>query len=343
MGKPFTQFLSAMLEGLLKWFGKGRLQPPPAQPSTPPDSADEPARIVTSRVLLLVYDPVMDPASGRRLSQLQGWRRLEELVPAFTVDLVETSAGMARYQIVQRLDLDEFPAKVDGFRYTPATYMDVLRGARPPHTPDQVDYQAILSHFNVLQRVALREIDEVWAFAFPHAGFYESVMGGAGAFWCNAPPLKNTDQCPRRFIVMGFSYERGVGEMLEAFGHRVESMMERVFTPANGGADLWQRFTRYDLVAPGQAQVGNIHFAPNSERDYDWNNPRLVPSGCDDWYHFPHFKNLTRQVNADEWGNGDIRLHHKWWLDHLPRVAGRLNGVHNNWWQYIMDPNQVPV
>ena len=87
--------------------------------------------------------------------------------------------------------------------------------------------------------------------------------------------------------------------------------------------------------------MGNIHFAPNSASDYDWNNPRLVQSRCDAWLHFPGQPGLARKVNADEWGNGDIRLHHKWWLSHLPKVAGRTASVANNWWQYIIDPNLI--
>jgi len=51
---------------------------------------------------------------------------------------------------------------------------------------------------------------------------------------------------------------------------------------------------------------------------------------------FPAFKNDVREVNADEWGNGDMRILHKWWLNHLPKVAGRTSGVVNNWWQYVM-------
>jgi len=33
--------------------------------------------------------------------------------------------------------------------------------------------------------------------------------------------------------------------------------------------------------------------------------------------------------------------HHFWWLSHFPKVAGRKNGIHNNWWQYIANPNYV--
>ena len=37
----------------------------------PADSLTEPAQITQSKVLLIVYDPVMDKASGTTLSQMQ--------------------------------------------------------------------------------------------------------------------------------------------------------------------------------------------------------------------------------------------------------------------------------
>jgi hypothetical protein len=332
-------------------------QPPPAV-TVPADNTTEPARIVTSRVLLIVYDPVVDPASGQKLSQMMNWKRVEDLVNGFIADIQETSGGLARYQIIQRIDVNEFPAKTDGFRYDPVSYMAVLRGGAP-YQPEMVDYQAILTGYNVLPRVANREIDEVWVFAFPHAGFYESTMGGAGAFWCNAPRLAGTAGCDHKFVLMGFSYERGVGEMLDSFGHRAESLLSKAFNcqdfvawaynpsrvpaviDATSSLNLFQRYICFDQIATSQAAIGTIHYAPNSERDYDWDNPRQVLSNCYDWYNFPSFKNDIRQVNADEWGNGDIRAHHVWWLKHLPKVAGRTSGIANNWWQYVMDPNNI--
>jgi hypothetical protein len=169
-------------------------------------------------------------------------------------------------------------------------------------------------------------------------------MAGPGAFWCNASPLNKTEASGRRFVIMGFSYERGVGEMLENLGHRAESILEKTFEGLDGQANLWKRFSRYDKISPGNAALGNIHFAPNSERDYDWNNPRPVQSECDDWLNnFPNFQGTKRLVTANDWGNGDTRQHHLWWLKHLPKTAGRTSGIHNNWWQYVMNPNNVPV
>jgi hypothetical protein len=195
---------------------------------------------------------------------------------------------------------------------------------------------------------------------FPYAGLYESAMGGAGAFWCNAPPLLKTESCPRRFVVMGFSYEREIGEMLHSYNHRCESILAKVFncqdflawtykpnrTPATIKPDqplnLFQRFILFDQIAPGRAAIGTVHFAPNGVKDYDLGNPNPVKSECYDWLNFPNFKGDIRMVTAKDWG-GDEEGYQQWWLNHMPKIAGRKNGIHNNWWQYVANPNNVIV
>jgi len=319
-----------------------RRPPPPSQPTLVPDSTDEPPQQTILKTLVIVYDPVVDIASAKKLSEYMNWNNVEELEKGFMSDILQVSGKLVRYQIVQRTVVDAFPAKVDGYVYDAQTYLDVISGISPPYMPQEADYHAILKRHNILKRVAYNEIDEVWVFNFPHAGFYESIMAGPGAFWCNSPPLTNTGKSKRRFVVMGFSFERGVGEMLENMGHRAESIMEKTFENIQGDDNLWQRFTRHDKTHKGRAALGNVHFAPNSDRDYDWNNVSVVRSECDDWLdNFPRFKGVTREVSADEWGNGDTRKHHVWWMKHFPKVAGRINGIHNNWWQYIANPNNV--
>lgn len=311
-----------------------------------PDDPAEPPLMTVLKTLVIVYDPLVDRASGKKLSEAMQWNKVEDLARGFMSDLLLVSGELARYRIVERLDVDDFPAKVDGYKYDAQTYLNVARGVSPPYMPQEADYHAILEQFHILERVAKGEIDEVWIFNFPHAGFYESIMGGPGAFWCNAPPLKNSEAAGRRFVVMGFSHERGVGEMLENMGHRAESIMDKVFQNMPEDQNLWKRFTRYAKTHPGKAACGTIHFAPNSLRDYDWNNLTPVWSECDDWlYNFPDFKgaDFLRQVTAADWGNGDIRQHHLWWFNHLPKTSGSTNGILNNWWMYLMNPNLVPA
>jgi hypothetical protein len=333
----FWDFLRSLLGGSNPPGGDAT----PSHPATMPDNTTEPARIITSRVLLVIYNPVMTAASGATIIQTMHWNDPDYLANTFIQDILETSGGLARYQIVQRIELNEFPALTDGYRYNPQTYLAAMNKTQPAHQPEYINYQAVLTGLNVLPRIANREIDEVWLMGFPLGGFYESTMCGADAFWCNSQPQTWSTGCNRRFVVMGFSFERGHGEMLHSFGHRAESILARAFSKTQGKANLYAQFALYDKVAPGKAQVGNIHFPPNGERDYDYNNLRQVSSNCYDWYNFPAFKNDIRLVNADEWGNGDMHILHKWWLKHLPKVAGRTSGVANNWWQYIIDPNLV--
>ncbi|GJQ51986.1 MAG: hypothetical protein HKUEN02_08330 [Anaerolineaceae bacterium] len=327
----------------MNFFSLFRRKPAPrAQATVAANSPDEPLETIILKTLVIVYNPIVEPSTGKRLSEFMRWNAVEDLGRGFMSDILQASGGLVHYQIIERIDVNAFPVKVDGRAYDAESYLSVLRGDAPPLAPAEANYYAILKDFNILSRVAKNEIDEVWIFNFPHAGFYESIMGGPSAFWCNAPPLQRTDAAKRRFIIMGFSYERGVGEMLENMGHRAESIMEKTFEKVPTEANLWRRFIRYDKTSPGKAALGNVHFAPNSVRDYDWNNPAAVMSECDDWFHnFPDFKGIRREVSANEWGNGDIRKHHVWWLTHFPKTKGRLNGVSNNWWRYIADPNNV--
>ncbi len=335
------KFFKNILDGLNSIFGSRSAgnKPPQAQPTT----GLEPAVIVSPRVLVIVIDPIIDPATGEKLTQHMKWSRPEDLITTFLADILETSGGLGRYQIVQRVEINDFPVKADGFRYTPQSYLNVVKGGSPAHQPDMIDYQDFLARHKILQLVSANQIDEVWAFGFPYAGFYESTMGGPRAFFCNSDPLPKTASCSRRFVIMGFSNERGAGELLHSFGHRAESIMQQVYLRTAGSANLWQRFTRYDQTSPGQAEVGTIHFPPNGQKDYDYTNTRIVPSRCDDWYNFPNFKGVVKQVDHTEWGGGDIRVFTKWWLKHLPKTNGRTNGIANNWWQYILDPNRVTV
>ena len=344
-------------------FGIGSQAPsagnPAGQVPSLPDSTNEPPQISTPKVLLLIYNPVVDAATGQKMVEYMGWSRPDDLAAAFIGDVLQASNGLVRYQVVQRVELDEFPVLTDGFAYTAATYLDLMRHGAPPHNPTGIDYGAAIKRLNVLQCIADQTYDEVWVMGFPYAGLYESCMGGAGAFWCNGPALANTDTCARRFVVMGFSYERGVGEMLHSYNHRCESILAKVFncqdflawaykpgrSPATISADqslnYFQKFMLFDQIAPGRAGVGLVHFPPNALKDYDLGNPNMVKSTCYDWLKFPNFQGDARMISYTEWGAGDERSYQQWWLKHLPKVAGRQNGIHNNWWQYVANPNNV--
>jgi len=296
---------------------------------------------VKKRVSLIIHNPIVPSSGGLRLNKALKWGDSDALAAGYIADLQDISYGYCNYEIVERVEVDKFPRKQDGFTYKADEFVAAWKARTGFHNPDAVDYDALLDEFDMIEKVNSGAIDEFWLFAFPYAGYYESIMGGPGAFWCNAPPLRGTEIAKRRFVIMGFNYERGVGEMLEDLGHRAESILAQVFERAN--PNLWEQFTRYDKTHPGAAECGNVHFAPNSLKDYDWGNTRAVPSRADHWYAFPNLTGDPRVMTCAEWGNGDIREHHRWWFRHFPHVEGESGGLSWNWWEYVIDPNRVRV
>lgn len=294
--------------------------------------------VVQPRVLAVVFDPAIPGGSGRTLRAECGWNDPRELMAEYTRELAEASGGYLRYRVARTVRVDGLPRKADGFQYDVESYLRCQRAGGGWHQPDTADYERLLRSVGALEAVESGEADEVWLWGPPYAGFWESTMAGPGAVFCNSAPL-GLEGCSRRFVVMGFNYERGVGEMLESFGHRVESMLAHAFGSWRewGGREghAWDEFTAYERVAPGRAGCGTVHCAPNSQRDYDWGNPRPVWSTCDDWPAYPR-RGSPRLVDCREWGSGDIRAHHRWWLAHLPRGEGESQGLRNNWWSYVV-------
>ena len=302
---------------------------------------ESPVVPVYPRVLMIVHDPPVAAEGGHRLTQIFNWNDPARLAQGYIDDLRSCSGGYLNYEIVDRIDADWYPPKEDGFRYTDETFLAAWR-SRKRRQPDRIDYPAQIRAFELDERHRKGEFDEVWFFSFPFAGDYESTMVGPDAFWCNSPPVRGTDHCRSRFVMMGFNYERGVDCMLENFGHRTESIMRRVYANHPARKNVWAHFIQYEETHPGKAQCGNVHFAPNSQKDYDWGNQRPVTSYCDDWLTYPDLPGKPRTVTCGDWGNGDMRKHHLWWFNRLPKAAGAIDGVANNWWQYAVNPNLAP-
>ena len=315
--------------------------PTSTEPLPSSDAKQDQLLPVHPKVLMIVHNPTVPSEGGKRLTQLFGWHDPEKLANDYIADLKNVSGGYLNYQIVDRIDADLFPPKVDGFTYTADEYVEVIRGKRKAHDPDYLDYHKRIEQFDLQNRFNNGDFDEVWFFSFPYGGEYESIMGGPGGFWCNAPAIKNTDRFKRRFVLMGFSMERGTDCMLENFGHRTESIMTKLFERRGNKQNLWKLFTQYEQQNPGDAQCGWMHYAPNSVRDYDWGNPTPVTSYCDDWFTYPDLPRNGKTMTTKDWGGGDMRLHHLWWFEHLPKFPGETDGISNNWWEYAVDPNKV--
>lgn len=319
----------------------------PATPGTRVDGTDfapplSPAHVVV-KTLVLNFDPIVEAQGGKRTHEVYGWTDPRVLAEGYAASVATASGGYVEHQIVDWADVDEYPAMTDGFRYTDESFASAW-ATRTLHEPNATDYRALIAGLGVAERVKSGEVDEVWLFGFPYAGYFESCMAGPGAYWVNGTPLPDIDS-GRKFVLMGFNYERGVPEMLHDLGHRTESILSHVYGSWNLGSSPqhdWDRFTQYDLIAPGNAACGTTHFPPNGTRNYDYFNPDAVTSTCDDWLaNGPYLTGGTTQVSSAAWEPGPYEL---WWLSHLPKKAGvnPVSGEQDNWWKYVVDFNRYP-
>lgn len=315
------------------------------------------------KVLIINFDPVIN-VNGKSVKQhalMEDWSDPYELAEQFAAKMEEVSYGNVRYEIVDTIELNEFPMSKDGRSYTASEYYTTLMKANKETnglyweysgwkefrdeegSAFTFDYAKYFEKYNIFRRVNSGEIDEVWFFRGPMIGLelFESMMVGEDAFFINGDEMV-VPGC-KNFAVYGFNYERGLGEMLEDAGHRMERTMDTIFGDPNYNKDYskyteWEKFTAYDLVAPGHAGVGNVHFAPNSVEDYDWDNYTPVQSSCDTWYNYPNLSGSTKTVSCSDWGYGDTAAHHIWWFKHIPHFDGvnSKTGKYNNWWNYFL-------
>jgi hypothetical protein len=182
----------------------------------------KPLQVKVPKVLVIDFRPAAVP---------QDWRTTPSLVEEFIEAMIQASHKTLVYKIVARLDIPKYPVLIDGRQYNDTTWIQALQddktAIRDPHGNYMLtDYQHILQEYNIMQGIQSNQIDEVWMFGGPYFGFYESRMVGKGAFWCNAPGV---EQNSRRFVMMGFNYQRGGQEMIHSFSHRAESILSRHF------------------------------------------------------------------------------------------------------------------
>jgi len=298
------------------------------------------------KVLVLNYDPYLDVLGGgkKRIHEYYNWSDPHSLSSRYADALTEACGGFVNFSIVDFKDIDEFPVKADGFRYTQAEFKQSWQANTGFHNPDEVDYLKVLQDNNVVSLINSNKIDEVWLWGGPYFGYWEGAMAGPKAFNVNGGVYQNVNS-NRAFVIMGFNYERELAEMLHSNSHRTEATMSKVY----GGWEVdkltttWARFAANAKQSNGVAGVGSCHYPPNADSDYDYGNPNAVMSSADDWLNFPNLTGQKKPVNRDTWGGPDYHLNYmKWWYKHLPRISGTdSEGKLLNWWRYIYDFNET--
>jgi len=292
------------------------------------------------KVLALNFNPRLPNRNNQFAHQAFDWNHARTLSEAYQAAVDSLSGGYIRYRLVEWRNVNAFPVKEDGFQYTPETFVACWTNRETCHDPDGSDYPLLLETYGVVPRINSGEIDEVWIFGAPFFGFWEAAMAGPEAFDINGGVYPDVP-ASHRFAIMGFSYERGLAEMLHNLCHRTEATMTRQY----GGwksdelTSNWARFAANAHQSNGVAAVGSCHYPPNGEEDYDYDNPREVVSSAGDWLDYPNLTSREGPLTRDAWGGPDYQLNYmQWWFAHLPRAEGTNEDGHlNNWWTYVFD------
>jgi hypothetical protein len=192
-----------------------------------------PLKIKVPKVLVIDFRPQAVP---------QEWRSALSLAEEYIEAMIQISHKILIYKIAAKLEIPAYPVLTNGLQYNDATWAKVMQddksAIRDPHGNFMLaDYPRILQDYKILQGIQNKQIDEVWMFGGPYFGFYESRMVGKGAFWCNGPAI---EQSGRRFVMMGFNYQRGLQEMIHSFGHRAESILSRHFNSQDFQNNLYK-------------------------------------------------------------------------------------------------------
>ena len=174
----------------------------------------------------------------------------------------------------------------------------------------RMDYNAILTEFDICNRLNSGEIDEVWIW----------VNGGDGAgfeYTASGPtmndPYSGMNSCGKNMFVMGFDYTRTWDLALHSMGHRMEfAAKNRHYSDYITWDTRDHRYSSpYNTDIPlenGVTGCGNVHFPPTATKHYDYSNMSLVQSNC---------SGTTETITCTAWGctqEGFL----KWWFGYVP-------------------------
>lgn len=305
----------------------------------------------TVNVIVLNYDPILKTQGSLRLHEYMHWSDPYKLTLKLIDDLREASHGYVDYRVVDIIEYDGFPTKRNGFTYDEKTFLGVLKD---PKTAVQgmTSFKAMFEQFDLARRIKEKNVSEIWLWGSPWFDWDElhwKIPGDKIPYQTDNPWFYRPYDIPdvgKTIWIMGFSYERGEGEALEDFCHRIESVMsltigKGVWDHKRNPDNPWTRFTRIDRDFPGESEVGSCHEAPNSSGGYDWSNTREVWTYADDWLTWPKLPRKKKLLNAKTGGWDGIVNHHMWFMKHIPHNPGVTDGFYNNWWQYIVNYDEA--
>ncbi len=224
-----------------------------------------------------------------------------------------------------------------------------------------IDYNELFTELKICEKVNSNQIDELWIGTYPYNGSGEDDMVGPNPFFINGHVVVNTI-CKKNAPILAADYAApgtgpgqsaliGVALTMHSAGHRIESTMRYVSGQPKSGQPQndWQHFS-YAYSDYGRDNqntppfgCGNIHFPPNAEKDYEYDlNSRSTLSYCDEYKKYPLIPTppTSKNISCSAWGCSQLG-YMEWWYSSLPHTDGTSDGLLNNWYEYVFNPERA--
>lgn len=348
---------------------------------TPEDSAvsNNPYTPTEIKLIVAAIDPTLTSTTGKHFGNGEDsiaaseYLRfsLDESVNFWCDNIEEMSNQTVNVKVVDTVIIDEFPQYITGESLDNESFQEIFKRDKdgygmwyegitsdeykPYDTWGDLDYKYYIDKLDLVNRRNAGEFNMVMLLGIDPLSPYETCIVGNKPFWINGEGIEADCE---NFVIVTPTFSRQDGS-LENIGHLAENMLGYIYGPIDytpgsmDGSDYealndWQKYCLCKYLATPDTEVygyGTVHFAPNSESDYDWENDTPVKY-YKDWKNGKDIQEFTASgeyLTKPEYFHDNSEVAHiRWWFSNMPCKSGRdENGYYNNWWKYIFTPDYV--
>lgn len=214
----------------------------------------------------------------------------------------------------------------------PSTEVEIVQvinhqSKRPSGGGDwEESYKQILQQDNVCETIKNQNIDQLWVWADPRAGYDESpgqeYVISSNFFRNSVQPVTIPSEpfCngERGFVFFEFDFSRTADLALHSYGHYLEGLIGNL----QSGELFWKQYSGETSGSfPRSERCGNVHFPPNGRYGYDYGNTAYVRTSCENWN--PAVSGTKTRMNCNRWGCSQ-EGYLKWWMQNMPNQGNTL-------------------
>jgi len=184
----------------------------------------------TINVIVINFDPILK-RNSLTLRETMKWSDPHVLTQNMIDDIRRVSQGYVNYKVVETIEYDGYTQFRDGFVYSEDQFMDVLTHDHDKANSGMTSFKWLFAKFDLEKKIKDKNISEIWLWGAPYMSWDElhwKTPGDKIPYQTDNPWFYRPYDIPdvgRTIWIMGWNYERGEGEMLESYGHRIESVM----------------------------------------------------------------------------------------------------------------------